>query len=141
MKELVKKQQKHAGFGVRFLAFIIDMVILATVLGVLRRLLFFPPFGRPYGQYLWGNFNLLASTLYSISLWVNWNGQTVGKKALKIKVVSVDKKALDYKTAIIRYIGYFVSSIVFCLGFFWIIWDDEKQGWHDKIAGTYVVKE
>lgn len=34
-----------------------------------------------------------------------------------------------------------VSGIVFCLGYFWIIWDDEKQGWHDKIAGTYVVEE
>ncbi len=138
---MVAKKQKYAGFGVRFLACVIDMIILATVLGVLRQLLFFPPFGRPYGQYLWGNFNLLAGALYSILLWVKWDGQTVGKKALKIKVISADKKALDYKTAIIRYIGYFVSSIVFCLGYFWIIWDDRKQGWHDKIAGTYVVKE
>ena len=139
MSKLATK--KYAGFGIRFLACLIDMVILGAVLGMLRRVLFFPPFGRPYGQYLWGNFNLLASALYSILLWVNWNGQTIGKKAMKIKVVGKERKALDYKTAIIRFIGYLVSGVVFCLGYFWVIWDDEKQGWHDKIAGTYVVEE
>ena len=65
----------------------------------------------------------------------------IGKKALKIKVVREDGKALDYKIAIIRYIGYFVSFIVFFLGYFWVIWDKEKQGWHDKIAGTFVIEE
>jgi len=134
-------KKKYVGFRIRFLAWLIDMVILGAVLGMLRRVLFFPPFGAPYGRYLWGNFNLLASALYSILLWVNWNGQTAGKKVMKIRVVGKERKALDYKTAIIRFIGYLVSGIVFCLGYFWIIWDDEKQGWHDKIAGTYVVEE
>ncbi len=57
-----------------------------------------------------------------------------------IKVVSVDGGPVSVGKAFVRWIGYFVSAIVFCLGFLWIIWDKEKQGWHDKIAGTYVVK-
>lgn len=130
-------KKKYAGFRIRFLACIIDFVIFSAAWAALQKMLFFPPFGRGFLN----NFGFLASALYSILLWVNWNGQTVGKKAMKIKVVGKDKKALDYKTAIIRYLGYLVSGLIFCLGYFWIIWDDEKQGWHDKIAGTYVVEE
>ena len=41
--------------------------------------------------------------------------------------------------AFIRYIGRFVSTIVFLLGYFWMLWDPEKQTWHDKFAGSVVV--
>jgi uncharacterized RDD family membrane protein YckC len=57
-----------------------------------------------------------------------------------IKVVSTDGSPITIGKAVLRYIGYIVSSLIFCLGFLWVIWDADKQGWHDKIAGTYVVK-
>lgn len=68
------------------------------------------------------------------------SGQTLGKRALSIRVV-------DYRTGgpigfgrgAIRYIGKILSSIPIALGFFWMIWDREKQTWHDKIATTVVV--
>ena len=82
----------------------------------------------------------LAGALYSILLWTYWNGQTLGKKAMGIKVVKEDGSPVDIVTAIIRYVGYLVSAFVFGLGYLWVIWDPKKQGWHDKIAKTVVVK-
>ena len=67
------------------------------------------------------------------------NGQTLGKRALNIKVVSIDGSPLDWKKGVLRYIGYGLSSIPFLAGFLWALWDPEKQAFHDKIAGTCVV--
>jgi uncharacterized RDD family membrane protein YckC len=39
-----------------------------------------------------------------------------------------------------RYVGYIISTIPLCLGFLWVGFDSKKQGWHDKIAGTVVVR-
>jgi uncharacterized RDD family membrane protein YckC len=66
----------------------------------------------------------------------------LGKKALKIKVIKLDSgQAPGYGGAALReIIGKLVSSFVFGLGYLWAIWDSRKQTWHDKIAGTVVVK-
>lgn len=66
---------------------------------------------------------------------------TPGKFAISAKIV-------DAKTGgepsigqcIIRYLAYFLSTIPLCLGFIWVAFDSRKQGWHDKIAGTVVVR-
>jgi uncharacterized RDD family membrane protein YckC len=56
----------------------------------------------------------------------------------------VDKTTMQpvgYVKAFFReYVGKFLSSLFFYLGFFWMLWDSQKQAWHDKIAGTVVVK-
>ncbi len=124
--------KKYAGFGVRFVATLIDGIILIIAQRFLVKII---PFFRR------GIFSSLTGALYFILLWVNWNGQTVGKRAMGIKVVKENGKALDYKEAVLRYLGYIVSAIPLCLGFFWVLADDKKQGWHDKIAKTLVVKE
>ena len=123
---------KNAGFGIRFVAAIIDGVLIGIARSMLIKIM---PF---LDKFL---FSMLTGALYSILLWVNWNGQTLGKKIMKIKVVKEDGRAVDYKTAVIRYLTYIVSAIPLCLGYFWVIWDEKKQGWHDKLAKTLVVKE
>lgn len=58
-------------------------------------------------------------------------------------------KVLDAKTgnlltlgqALLRYVGYILSSLIFCLGYIWVGFDKKKQGWHDKMAKTVVVRE
>lgn len=69
-------------------------------------------------------------------------GQTLGKKALKIRVCKVeDGQVPGYVKAFLReLVGKMVSSLVFGLGYLWPLWDSRKQAWHDKIAGTVVVK-
>lgn len=73
--------------------------------------------------------------------WVKFAG-TPGKRLLKLKVLDeATGNQLTLGQAILRYIGYIPSAIVFGLGYLWVIWDGKKQGWHDKIAKTVVVKE
>lgn len=58
--------------------------------------------------------------------------------AMGVKIFSTDGSPMTFWKAIAKYFGYFISGP--CLGFLWIIWDEQKQGWHDKIAGTYVIR-
>jgi len=70
------------------------------------------------------------------------NGQTPGMKAVKIKLCRTDGAyPIGYARGFLRWIGMIISSLVIGLGFLWILIDENKQGWHDKIAGTYVVVE
>jgi len=67
-------------------------------------------------------------------------GQTPGKKMLGLKVIQTSGAPMTLGIAFLRWVGYLVSGIVFYLGFIWVGIDVRKQGWHDKIAGTYVTK-
>jgi len=67
-------------------------------------------------------------------------GQSIGKGLLKIKAIQTSGEPLNFKIAFIRWGGYFISGLAMYLGFLWVLFDENKQGWHDKIAGTYVVK-
>lgn len=87
-----------------------------------------------------GSLGILVGIIYFVYFWTRQQGQTLGHKVLKIRVVREDGKPIDITTAVIRYIGYIVSGVVIGLGFLWVIWDAKKQGWHDKMAGTIVVK-
>ncbi|HEY6329460.1 MAG TPA: RDD family protein [Blastocatellia bacterium] len=68
------------------------------------------------------------------------NGQTIGKKVMKIRIVKEDGSNFGYMDAFLRnIIGYFVSGLVCYLGFFWVFFDNRRQGWHDKLFHTVVV--
>ncbi len=68
-------------------------------------------------------------------------GATLGKMALGIRVVEESgQKAGFFRVLIRETIGKIVSAFVLFLGYIWILFDDERQGWHDKIGGTFVVK-
>jgi uncharacterized RDD family membrane protein YckC len=82
---------------------------------------------------------LMVQTLYYTLLTAR--GATVGKKVFGMKVVKEDGSPIGFWRSLLRHtIGYWVSGLVFGLGFIWIGFDPHKQGWHDKIAGTYVVR-
>ena len=67
-------------------------------------------------------------------------GTTVGGIVFDLHVVRVDGRPLEWETAIVRALGCFLSLAVVFLGFIWIAFDDNHQAWHDKIAGTVVVR-
>jgi hypothetical protein len=79
-----------------------------------------------------------ASTVY-FAWSYSTTGQTIGKKLLGIKVVSLDGSPLNWRKGILRTVGY-IPSYVFGLGFLWATGDTYKQTWHDKITGTVVVR-
>ncbi|MCY3977133.1 MAG: RDD family protein [Chloroflexi bacterium] len=85
--------------------------------------------------------NLLVSGVYNVVLMVSFNGQTLGKMMLRLRVVKKRGGRITILDALLRNVfGYTVSQI-FLLGYLWALFDREKQAWHDKMAGTVVVEE
>ena len=131
--------QQYVGFWKRLLAFIIDQVILAVASGLL--------FGDAVVSMNDGGVTVAYNGIYSFIpllytvLFWGFLSATPGKMALGMKIVKEDGTPITWKDAILRALGYIPSAIVFFLGFLWIGWDAKKQGWHDKIAHTVVVKK
>lgn len=75
---------------------------------------------------------------YFVLFWV-LIGATPGKQVLGLKIIRTDTKPLGWIRAIVRFVGYFISAIAFFLGFLWVFIDGRRQGWHDKLADTFVV--
>ena len=139
---------EYAGFGRRLLAAIIDTVVLGIVAAALHFLLFGDSeLGihiGPDGFNVQSNRGWIEQLFFlfiTVIMWMKFLG-TPGKLLLGCHVVDANThKPLKLGQAILRYVAYFVSILPLCLGFFWIIWDKRKQGFHDKIAGTVVVLE
>jgi uncharacterized RDD family membrane protein YckC len=85
------------------------------------------------------HFALLVALAYFAGMWA-WRGTTVGGIVLGLQVVRLDGQPLSFAVCLVRSLAAMFSAAVLFLGFFWIAWDHEQQGWHDKIAGTVVVK-
>jgi uncharacterized RDD family membrane protein YckC len=117
-----------ASWGSRLIAYIIDIIPLIIVNIILQVILRTSVLG------------IIVDFAYFGYFWTT-TGQTLGAQAMKIQVVRKDSKPIDWTTAIIRYVGYIISGIPLGLGFLWALWDPEQQGWHDKIANTYVVQK
>ena len=76
---------------------------------------------------------------YLIGFWT-WKGATVGGIICQLRVVRVDGQRLRFADALVRGLSGIFSMMVLGLGFLWILKDQDGQAWHDRIAGTYVVK-
>jgi uncharacterized RDD family membrane protein YckC len=122
------------GFLMRTIAYFIDSIaiglpVLALSLNLLR--------DQPALMY---GISFGVSMLYFVFFWsAAGKGQTVGMWMLHMKVVKTDGSYLSATGAFIRYCSFILASLPLYLGLIWVAIDDKKQGWHDKIAGTYVV--
>jgi uncharacterized RDD family membrane protein YckC len=127
---------RHAGFWIRVLAQLIDGAVLALVGGILTELSFHP---RVLDLADTGP-SAILSLLYFGLFWSKMGGgQTVGMRFLGLQVVGIDGQPIGLRTAVIRWLGLMVSLSVLFIGVLWVAFDPQKQGWHDKIASTYVV--
>jgi len=86
-----------------------------------------------------GSFGMLVALAYFAGMWA-WKGTTIGGIVLNLKVVRLDGSPMTFAASLVRALAAAFSVVVLFLGFLWIIWDREKQGWHDRIAGTVVVR-
>jgi uncharacterized RDD family membrane protein YckC len=124
----------RAGFWIRIAALGLDAVLIGVVIGFASDLL--PRFLKfdhgPGGV-------LLALALYGAAMWKT-KGTTIGGIVCGLKVVRLDDREIDWPTAVVRALSCFLSLFVAGLGFLWVVFDPEKQSWHDKIAGTTVVR-
>jgi uncharacterized RDD family membrane protein YckC len=133
----------YAGFWVRFLAILIDGILLGILTSVLA------PFSGPQFTMV-GNqiavhagsnaIGTLIGLVYFVALW-SWRGQTIGMMPFNMQVVGVaDGKRIDVFRGLLRYVGVIISIIPLFLGLIWAAFDPRKQGWHDKIASTVVIR-
>ncbi len=114
----------RAGLLRRMGALLIDMLLIGFLMGLLHHVL---------------RAELLVLAAYGAIMW-KVRGSTIGGSILDIHVVRLDGHVIDWSTALVRALGCFLSLAVAGLGFFWIAFDPEGQAWHDKIAGTVVVR-
>ena len=120
----------RANFGQRFGAYLIDAILLAIVNVILMQIL------GGAGQAL----SILIGLGYFAYFEGSPSGQTVGKKALNIRVIDFDTGGpIGIGRALLRYLARILSAIPLLLGYFWMLWDGQKQTWHDKLATTVVV--
>jgi uncharacterized RDD family membrane protein YckC len=122
----------RAGFWQRFGAYFIDSLIITvpTVIVILAA-----------NQNVGNIVSLVLSLAYFTYFEGGPTGQTIGKRALGIRVFDFRGGGgpIGYGRALLRTIARYLSAIVLLIGYLWMLWDREKQTWHDKIAGTVVV--
>ena len=134
---------EYVGFWARVGATLIDTILLC--------LLTIPMLLSVYGVSYWDSSSLIAGpadflisyvvpAVIVVLLWVRLS-TTPGKMALGARIVDARTGGKPSNAQfVIRYVGYYVSMLPFFLGFIWVGFDARKQGWHDKMAGTVVVR-
>ena len=117
-----------AGFLDRFVAAVLDVFLVAMAYNLLD----FNVWRNDVNMF----FLLLIA--YHIVFWA-WKGTTVGGIVCSLRLVKTNGTALQPADAVVRGLAGLFSVAALGLGFLWILRDPERQSWHDRIAGTYVV--
>ena len=140
--------QPKAGFWIRFVGYLIDGGIVGIVQMLLGVLLGFilsamgglSDEGQTAISVVSGLLGIAISLGYGV-FFIGYCGQTPGKMVVRIKVIRTDGAELGYGRAFLReVVGKFISGILLCIGYLMVAFDSRKQGLHDKIADTYVIK-
>lgn len=171
----------YAGFGLRLLAYLTDYLILFPIGLIVQQLLGNNPFAvfqaqtsadllslqKSSSSPLTTSLSLFLGIVYFLVFWVNFDGATLGKKLVAIKITKDDGEKVSYLTGFLRYLVFLIIAVIslspglvgnnavlqttivlvsllsfifLLIDVFWIVFDKRKQALHDKIAGTVVVK-
>lgn len=137
------KELEYVGFWLRLGAALVDLLLqlvvaLPLTYGIYGHLSVPGKLFMGFGDVL---INVALPSAVIMVLWVA-TGATPGKQALSARIVDARTGApLTTKQSVIRYLGYFVSFLPLGLGYVWIAFDHKKQGWHDKMANSVVVRQ
>ena len=115
----------HAYFRDRMAASVLDIILVLFV-------------GRLLDSWFRENTIVLLMLAYAVGFWT-WKGATVGGIICQLRVVKVDGSRLNFAESLVRGLSAMFSVLVLGLGFLWILRDPDRQAWHDRIAGTFVV--
>ncbi len=140
-------ENKHAGFWVRFLAYIIDSLIVGFVMGILLTIMGVTV--TTVNAHGMTQVTDIANAYITVVGWLYWSitqssswQATIGKKVMGLKLVNEDGTRVSFLKALGRStVGYLISAIVLCIGFISIGVTEKKVGFHDMIFKTYVVYE
>lgn len=141
---------QYAGFVTRLVAYIIDQLIIVSIISLVTVVAGFVMQSLRINELIGAQriaqviMTILALVLiisflilYNIGFWM-LAGQTPGKRLMGLRIVRTDGKRITIGPAIRRWVGYWISAILF-LGYLWVLVDDRRQALHDKLAGTLVV--
>ncbi len=126
-----------AGIGTRFLALVIDTIILAVLRLFLMILLAPQTLAQEFMLAL--ILDIGTTVPYYWYFWTRAGGQTPGKSLLRIRVMAEGGEDLSDRQALLRVLGYYLGQLSIGLGFVWAAFNREQQGWHDKLAHSLVV--
>lgn len=134
---------QQAGFGLRYGAWMFDFLI--TLIAMMSFTFLLTAINKR--SVVGDNNDLLIVGLLTLGLFLlnfiglaGMNGQTAGMRILGIRIVRLDGRRFRWHHALVRHLlGYPLSSLLFFLGFLWMLWDPKQQGWHDKLSSTIVV--
>jgi uncharacterized RDD family membrane protein YckC len=146
----------YGGFWLRFVAYLIDSFIVAipswivgTIVGAIASASSAPTDLRggtvsnlPPGALLvvLGLYAILLIGVVGYFVYFWSIGATLGMRVLRLRVVDADTgQPIGIARALLRYLGFLISSLVCDIGLIWAAFDSRKQGWHDKIANTVVL--
>ena len=142
-------KMEKAGFSIRLAAYFIDSIVVTffTLFLLLNLFILINFFSN-------NNANILAflNTVlipffvssyllkcFYFTFFHSYNGQTVGKFICRIRVVDLKEKNISIFKSFVRFFGYYLSLYCLGFGFLWVLIDKNRQGWHDKLAGSIVV--
>jgi uncharacterized RDD family membrane protein YckC len=125
-----KPSGPRAGFWIRFGAALIDGIGLGIISFALKAAL--------------GTVGSIVTIVIGIAYFSYFegspSGQTIGKKLVGIRVIDFNTgRSIGHGRAAVRYVARILSAIVIFIGYLWMLWDPEKQTWHDKLSGSVVV--
>ena len=135
-------QVAYGGFWIRLVAYIIDAILLTLVVGGLGAILGFNLMETDVERQepLFNLVSVVIGWLYFALMESSERGATVGKMALGLRVVTSNGQRLSFMNATGRYFAKIISGLILMIGYLMVAWDGHKQGLHDKIAGTYVIR-
>ena len=138
-----------ASFWRRLLAYLLDSILISVLISIFASAYLIQILteiekntGTTEGNILRLKFNLallVISIMYNTIFEATPMRGSIGKKLCKIVVVDADGRRLSVFKALVRNFSKLLSSFAIGLGYIVILWDDRRQGWHDKIAKTYVI--
>lgn len=112
---------------------VVDLALLMSPGSLSEQLIFIFLSGS-----LAGLFPVIFTPVYFL-VFHSLGGETPGKLIMGIRVVNAENKTIRPGTSFLRVVGYLLSGIPMGTGFIWILFDQDKRAWHDKLAGTRVV--
>jgi len=132
----------YAGFWIRFLASLLDSILLLLVIVPLL-VMFYGPGVFFVTESPGLAYNLINYALPIIAVIIFWQYKSATPGKIMMGIYIVDAQTLKHPAfgkLVLRYFGYYLSILPLMLGFIWVAIDKRKQGFHDKIAGTLVIK-
>lgn len=141
-----KQELEYVGFWARVGAAVIDtLLMMAVTFPLLIAIYGWEYFGVAQTSLVAGPMDFLVSYIFpAVAVIIFWltKQATPGKMAVSAKVVDAESgKPLSVGQSIGRYLGYYLALLPLGVGILWVAFDKRKQGWHDKLAGTVVVRE